>query len=109
MKNNKYVNNIQLINKTKKLSKEDLQHRQLTSSNDCLLFKKYFLCLLCPLAVVVSKLVSALSPVNYKRLHQGRKQTSIYLQVIHSTNYHISSLFFPNHNSKSTHNFGTLT
>ena len=69
MKNNKYINNIQLINKTKKLNKEDLQHRQLTSSNDRLLFS-FFLCLMCPLAVVISKLADALSPVNHKRLHQ---------------------------------------
>ena len=70
MKNNKYINNIQLINKTKKLNKEDLQHRQLTSSNDRLLFSFLFLCLMCPLAVVISKLADALSPVNHKRLHQ---------------------------------------
>ena len=49
------------------------------------------------------------SAVHHKGLHQGWKQTSIHLQVIESTSYYATSLFFPNHNSNSIHNFGTQT
>ena len=41
-----------------------------------------------------SWLVDALSPVNHKGLHQGCTQTSIYLQVIHSTSHCTTSLIF---------------
>ena len=37
--------------------------------------------------------IGALSPVNHKGLHQGWKQTTAYLQVIHSTS-HTTNLFF---------------
>ena len=41
------------------------------------------------------KLVSgALSPVNHKGLRQGWTQTSLYLQVIHSTSHHTTSYVF---------------
>ena len=36
----------------------------------------------------VNKLVSALSPVNHKGLHQDWTQTSLYLQVIHFKSHH---------------------
>ena len=40
---------------------------------------------------LVSELVGALNPVNYKGLHQGWTQTSFYLQVIHFTSYDTTS------------------
>ena len=40
-------------------------------------------------------------------LHQGRTQTSVYLQVIHSTSHYTTSLYCSNHSSNSIHNFGT--
>ena len=55
------------------------------------------------------ELVGALSPVNHKGLHQRRKQTSIYLQVMNSTRHHKTSVFFSNHNSNSIHAFGKQT
>ena len=50
------------------------------------------------LKTLVSKLVSSLSPVNHKGLHQGWKQTSVYLHVIHSKGHYTTSLLFSNHN-----------
>ena len=45
----------------------------------------------------VSYFVGALSPVSHKGLHQGWKQTSLYLKVIHFTSHHaISHVFFKN-------------
>ena len=72
---------------------------------------------------VSNKLADVLSPVNYKGLYQGWTQTSIYLQVIHSTSHYTTSLpvlvFFvcfvlfcfslSNHSSISIHNFGRQT
>ena len=58
---------------------------------------------------LVAYLFGALSPVNHKGLHQGWKQTSIYLQVIHSTNHYATSPFISNHNSNHIHNFGMQT
>ena len=43
---------------------------------------------------LVSELVGTLSPVSHKGLHQGWKQTSIYLQVIHFTSHHTTSQLF---------------
>ena len=59
--------------------------------------------------IVAWLLVGALSQINHKGLHQGCKQTSIYLQVIYSTRHHTTILFFSNHNSDYIHNFGTQT
>ena len=39
-------------------------------------------------------LVGALSSVNHKGLHQGWKQTSLYLQVIHFTSHHTTRHIF---------------
>ena len=50
---------------------------------------------------LVIQLFGALSPVNNNRLYQGRKQTSIYLLVIHSAGHYTTSLLFSNHNSNS--------
>ena len=44
----------------------------------------------------ISQLVGALSPVNHKGLHQGRTQTSLYLQVIHFTSHQTTSHVFFN-------------
>ena len=55
---------------------------------------------------MIIKLVAVLSPVKHKRLHRGWTQTSVYLQVIHSTS--LSFLLSPsNHSSNSIHDFGT--
>ena len=45
-------------------------------------------------ALTLSKLVSALIPVNHKGLHQGWTQTSLNLQVIHFTSHHTTSHVF---------------
>ena len=50
-----------------------------------------------------------LQPVSRKGLHQGRKQTSVYLRVIPSASHCTTSVFFSNHDSKSIQNFGTQT
>ena len=41
-----------------------------------------------------SELVGALSPVTHKGLHQDYTQTSIYFQIIHSTNHIIPQVSF---------------
>ena len=47
-----------------------------------------------------SQLVGALNPVSHKGLPKGWIQTSIYLQVIHSTRHYTTSLFFPQTTAK---------
>ena len=54
-------------------------------------------------------IVGAFSPISHKWLHQGLKQTSVYLQVIHSTSHYTTNLFLSNYSSNSIHNFGTQT
>ena len=41
-----------------------------------------------------TSLAGALSPVSHKELHQGCTQTSPYLQVIHFTSHHTTSIVF---------------
>ena len=56
-----------------------------------------------------SQLVGVLSPVNHRELHQGKKQTQVYLLVIHETNcktFHIEIL---NNSLKTLHSNITLT
>ena len=48
----------------------------------------------CSFCMLVSQLVSALSPVNHKGLHQGRTQTSFSLHVINFTSHHTTSHVF---------------
>ena len=43
---------------------------------------------------LLSSLIGALSPVSHKGLHQFWKQTSVYLQVSHSTSHYTTSPFF---------------
>ena len=54
--------------------------------------------------VEVSHLVGALDRVNLKGLHQGWTQTSVYLQVIHSTSHYTE---YQKHSSNCIHNFET--
>ena len=49
--------------------------------------------------LVLLLLVGAFSPVSHEGLHQGRKQTSVYILVIHSTSHYTTNLFYSNHNS----------
>ena len=48
-------------------------------------------------------------PSQPENSYQGIKQTSVCLQVIHSTSQYTASFFFSNHNSNYIHNFGTQT
>ena len=65
--------------------------------------------IVCPANCIFSQLVGILNPVNHKELHQGWKQTSVYLQVIHSTSHYTTNRFTANNNSRSIHSFGTQT
>ena len=49
-------------------------------------------------------MVGVLSQVSHKGLHHDCKQTSVYLQIINSTNHYTTSLFFSKHNYNSIHN-----
>ena len=55
----------------------------------------------------VSYLIGALSPISDKGSQRGWTQTSIHLQVIHSTSHYTTSVFLSNRRSNSIHSFGT--
>ena len=68
------------------------------NSTTCLCTSGFYLFCALHEQLLVSNLVGALSPVNHKGVHQDRTQTSIYLQVIHSTSHYTTSLFLSKRN-----------
>ena len=65
--------------------------RRKAPPNVCFDSKNQQVFVLATLATKFDHLVSASSPVNNKGLHQGRTQTSLYLEVIHFTSRHTKS------------------
>ena len=57
-------------------------------------WRPYFFLLEMRIELVIRYLVGALSLVNRKGLHQGWKQTSIFLLFIYSASHYTTSLFF---------------